>query len=640
MGLFSSKEFDGDSAGTARGGRGRGAASDEAASVIAGAGLTARVHLSLSCDGLANLDVGSKSDPFVVVSMKSGSDTGWSEIGRTEVVANNLSPRFVTLVPATFRFEEVQMLRFDVYDVEGSFTTSDASRLDVRMQASQGTAECALATIMGAHGQMSVEPLRSPHLPHQKASITIRAEQAKNSSDLVVFGLGIRACPRGNKSVFFRISRTAEAGAPIPCYKSEVAKVSGGSVLWSQSKVGLPVLANGDPHRPLVVEFFGYRKSGSHVSLGSCELSVDTMVSRAGEPGGVLNFSSGTGQLVIESCRLVPQPSFFDFLAGGLEMQFTVGIDYTASNGDPNVADSLHYHDSTGRTLNQYSQSISSVGKILEHYDSDKRFPVLGFGGCPIPGAPAIHCFAVNGREDDPEVHGVESILDVYSRESLKWVQLSGPTLFAPLINQQVASVAASERTLDPENQKYHVLMIVTDGVINDMGNTMDALVAAADLPFSVIIVGVGRADFSLMEQLDGDDIRIANAQGRKASRDIVQFVPMREFSNLGFHALARELVWTEYLPPRSLFACTPVLRQRKRCSPRYRSRWWNTWPTTESTLASLGRGLLCLLPAKQATRAGAGGAFRTRLGTASRNSTKKSSGSSSRAICPPPPPP
>lgn len=26
------------------------------------------------------------------------------------------------------------MLRFDVYDVEGSFTTSDASRLDVRMQ--------------------------------------------------------------------------------------------------------------------------------------------------------------------------------------------------------------------------------------------------------------------------------------------------------------------------------------------------------------------------------------------------------------------------------------------------------------------------------------------------------------------------
>lgn len=45
--------------------------------------------------------------------------------------------------------------------------------------------------------------------------------------------------------------------------------------------------------------------------------------------------------------------SFFDFLTGGLEMQFTVAIDYTASNGDPNTAKSLHYHDPAGIALNQ-----------------------------------------------------------------------------------------------------------------------------------------------------------------------------------------------------------------------------------------------------------------------------------------------
>lgn len=56
------------------------------------------------------------------------------------------------------------------------------------------------------------------------------------------------------------------------------------------------------------------------------------------------------------------------------------------------------------------------------------------------------------------------------------------------LFLQQVAAVAASQRTLDPEKQTYSVLMIVTDGVICDMANTMDALVAAADLPFSVIM--------------------------------------------------------------------------------------------------------------------------------------------------------
>lgn len=51
-------------------------------------------------------------------------------------------------------------------------------------------------------------------------------------------------------------------------------------------------------------------RSGSHICLGSCELSVDTMMSRAGGPGGVFNISSGTGQLVIESCKLVPQPRY------------------------------------------------------------------------------------------------------------------------------------------------------------------------------------------------------------------------------------------------------------------------------------------------------------------------------------------
>ena len=44
------------------------------------------------------------------------------------------------------------------------------------------------------------------------------------------------------------------------------------------------------------------------------------------------------------------------------------------------------------------------------------------------------------------------------------------------------------------------------------------------------------------MEELDGDEIRIENAHGKKASRDIVQFVPMRDFANRGFHALAREV--------------------------------------------------------------------------------------------------
>ena len=53
----------------------------------------------------------------------------------------------------------------------------------------------------------------------------------------------------------------------------------------------------------------------------------------------------------------------------------------------------------------------------------------------------------------------------------------------------------------------------------------------ASTLPLSIIIVGVGNADFDAMEELDGDAVRVTCPfSGRAAARDIVQFVPMRNF--------------------------------------------------------------------------------------------------------------
>ena len=55
----------------------------------------------------------------------------------------------------------------------------------------------------------------------------------------------------------------------------------------------------------------------------------------------------------------------------------------------------------------------------------------------------------------------------------------------------------------------------------------------ASSLPLSIIIVGVGSADFSTMDELDGDVVRLSS-NGRYAERDIVQFVPFRNFLNAG----------------------------------------------------------------------------------------------------------
>ncbi|XP_014630327.1 protein BONZAI 1 isoform X5 [Glycine max] len=106
-------------------------------------------------------------------------------------------------------------------------------------------------------------------------------------------------------------------------------------------------------------------------------------------------------------------------------------------------------------------------------------------------------------------------------------VDFTGPTLFGPVIS--TAALIASQSVANG-GRKYFVLLIITDGVVTDLQETKDAIVKASDLPLSILIVGVGGADFKEMEVLDADKgERLESSYGRVASRDIVQFIPFRE---------------------------------------------------------------------------------------------------------------
>ena len=61
------------------------------------------------------------------------------------------------------------------------------------------------------------------------------------------------------------------------------------------------------------------------------------------------------------------------------------------------------------------------------------------------------------------------------------------------------------------------------------MDKSAAAIVDAAYLPLSIIIIGIGNADFGKMEYLDGDN-GLVDSDGRKAKRDLVQFVPFNKF--------------------------------------------------------------------------------------------------------------
>lgn len=112
-----------------------------------------------------------------------------------------------------------------------------------------------------------------------------------------------------------------------------------------------------------------------------------------------------------------------------------------------------------------------------------------------------------------------------------------------------------SHHLADSSLQQYFILLIITDGVISDMEETRHAVVQASKLPMSIIIVGVGNADFAAMEFLDGDNRRLRSHTGEEAARDIVQFVPFREFRNVSVGPRGRE--GQQQGPPQSSWSMT-----------------------------------------------------------------------------------
>ena len=111
-------------------------------------------------------------------------------------------------------------------------------------------------------------------------------------------------------------------------------------------------------------------------------------------------------------------------------------------------------------------------------------------------------------------------------------VTLSGPTIFSHIIKKTISNIKEVLEKKPKENH-YYILMILTDGLINDMEDTIKCIVEGSALPLSIIIIGIGNQDFTNMEKLDGDEIPLEDSDGNIRKRDIVQFVQFNKFKKI-----------------------------------------------------------------------------------------------------------
>uniref|UniRef100_H3CJT2 Copine IVa n=1 Tax=Tetraodon nigroviridis TaxID=99883 RepID=H3CJT2_TETNG len=506
-----------------------------------------KVELQLSCKGIPDRDGLSKPDPCLVLTMQSCGQ--WMEVGRTEVISSCGNPSFSKVFTLDFYFEERQRLRFELFDIYSG------SLYGGKHEAFLGFVECNLGQIVSQR-RLS-KALLQPGGTVGKSIITIAAEELTGNDDYIELSFSARKLDDKDfftkSDPFLEIYRLNEDATMQLVYRTETV-MNNLNPVWKTFKVSLNSLCDGDHKRKLqVCTVWDWDSNGKHDYIGEFETMFKEM--RGAIEGRQVQWLcinskykakkknyKNSGIIILNQCIMflyVTSP--LEQLKSSEVIKMHVAIDFTASNGDPRNSCSLHYIHPF--QPNEYLKALVAVGEICQDYDSDKMFPAFGFGAQVPPDYKVSHDFAVNFNEENPECIGIQGVVEAY-QACLPKLQLYGPTNVAPII-QKVAS-SASQEVHTKEAMQYFILLILTDGVITDMADTREAIVQASHLPMSIIIVGIGNADFSDMQMLDGGEGILCSPKGEPVLRDIVQFVPFRNFKHQATPAALAKSVLAE----------------------------------------------------------------------------------------------
>ena len=364
-------------------------------------------------------------------------------------------------------------------------------------------------------------------------NILIEAKSRQNQAGQMIshfqFNLILLSNYQNGANVFYLLSHFNDGKNWRPVYKSEEFDIQPNmQIALNQLQIETDSLIVNNPNQNIKIELYD-AISQQIIGTGLFQISQLINQSKINLPTTIEVYSPLNNAKVASFVVFYHQnqkSTFKDYLMKGMEINLEIAIDFTCSNESPDNPISLHY--AYGNTPTNYEVAIKSCGSIVGYYDYDQLFPVYGFGGRPPLSNKVSHCFNLTFT-DDPNVQGLPEVLKTY-RNSLFQIKFDGPTYFAPVITQVMNEI---KREMDNGiNNHYYILMILTDGIINDMDATCDVIYDAAFLPMSIIIIGIGNANFTNMETLDGDDELLRNSKDEVTKRDLVQFVQFNKYAN------------------------------------------------------------------------------------------------------------
>lgn len=83
----------------------------------------------------------------------------------------------------------------------------------------------------------------------------------------------------------------------------------------------------------------------------------------------------------------------------------------------------------------------------------------------------------------------------------------------------------------DYQSSNYYVLIVLTDGQVDDYQLTIDKMVEASAEPLSIVLVGVGDGEFTDLKKMDQDGVPICSEKnGKIVERDMIDFINIKTY--------------------------------------------------------------------------------------------------------------
>jgi hypothetical protein len=479
------------------------------------------INIHVKCSDLDREDGGSRSGPIVVMSaLRQGE---YVEVASTEVVANSADPEFVTVLKALYVFEMDQPLLFDVREVNPHQDDSVQRKL-------LGQCYTKVQSLVVSVGRSLSCDLALPGHPKDKGKITFTVDHPCPSAD---FWIRAKISASEMKKMrcfskncpFFVVEQVTSRGAFVPVYKSEV-KPKSQQCTWKGFELPLQNLSpSTNVDVPIAVALMDEQRHGNEL-IGRARGTINYFVETCGTNQEIRNEKGKkTGLMKFQVFSVERRWSFLEYVQAGLNLNLITAMSFANANVIQTKPTSLHY---ISQIPNPYEQCMHSVGSILCPYSRSQNFAVYGFGAV-IPGSnprQMNQCFPLNGNEANPYVQGLDGILALY-RSAVPLIEFGYPAKLAPVMK---AAVAGAKRAWN-ESKTYSVLMILSDGMIDDLSDALDVIRNASSVAMSFIVIGIGDQPFTDLKNL-GSSKWMGVFDDSWGYRDSCHFLAFRDYAH------------------------------------------------------------------------------------------------------------